>query len=85
MELKPVNRYTFFILLILFSCGKNVDSEIEEEEIPKEFTLLKGNVGGYMITQRESVDETYNAGYSMYAAAWPLLKDYPGRKFQSGH
>ncbi|MGM0573780.1 MAG: hypothetical protein ACQESL_08510, partial [Bacteroidota bacterium] len=33
---------------------------------------------------RERVDESYNAGYSMYAAAWPLLKEYPGRSFQSG-
>lgn len=46
--------------------------------------LQKGNVGGYMITQREKVDESFNAGYSMYAAAWPLLKEYTGRSFQSG-
>jgi hypothetical protein len=50
----------------------------------QESKLKKGNVGGYMITQREKVDESYNAGYSMYAAAWPLLKEYPGRSFQSG-
>ena len=46
--------------------------------------LQKGNVGGYMITQREKVDESFNVGYSMYAAAWPLLKEYTGRSFQSG-
>ena len=46
--------------------------------------ILKTHVGGYLITQREKVDESYNAGYSMYAAAWPLLKEYPGRSFQSG-
>ena len=46
--------------------------------------IKKAHVGGYMITQREKVDSTYDAGYSMYAAAWPLLKAYPGRSFQSG-
>ena len=46
--------------------------------------IRKGNIGGYMITQLEKVDTTFDAGYSMYAAAWPLVKDYPGREFQSG-
>ena len=46
--------------------------------------IRKGNVGGYMITKVEKVDTTYNAGYSMYAAAWPLVREYPGRSFQSG-
>ena len=32
----------------------------------------------------EKVDEKYNAGFSMYVAAWPLLKNYPGQDFQSG-
>jgi hypothetical protein len=30
------------------------------------------------------VDAKYNAGFSTYVAAWPLLKDYPGQEFQSG-
>jgi hypothetical protein len=47
-------------------------------------SIRKGNVGGYMITRVEKVDVSYNAGYSMYAAAWPLVKEYPGRRFQSG-
>jgi hypothetical protein len=45
---------------------------------------IKGNAGGYLITQREKVDESFNAGYSMYSAAYPLLREYPGREFQSG-
>ena len=47
-------------------------------------SMKKGNIGGYMITKVEKVDESFNAGYSMYAAAWPLIKEYPGRSFQSG-
>jgi hypothetical protein len=42
------------------------------------------NVGGYMITKVERIDSTFDAGYSMYAAAWPLVKNYPGKSFQSG-
>jgi hypothetical protein len=46
--------------------------------------IREGNVGGYMITKVEKIDTTFNAGYSMYATAWPLLREYPGRSFQSG-
>ena len=46
--------------------------------------IREGHVGGYMITKVEKVDTTFHAGYSMYAAAWPLVKQYPGRSFQSG-
>ncbi len=56
----------------------------DAEESAKESMIRKAHVGGYMITQREKVDESYNAGYSMYAAARPLLREYSGRSFQSG-
>ena len=46
--------------------------------------IRDGNVVGYMITKVEKGDTSYNAGYSMYAAAWPLVREYPGRSFQSG-
>ena len=41
-------------------------------------------MAGYLIVPHERVDESYNAGFSMYVAAWPLLKTYPGSQFQSG-
>ncbi len=55
-----------------------------QDKAPGDEKIRKGNVGGYMITKVEKGDTTYNAGYSMYATAWPLLKEYPGRSFQSG-
>jgi len=55
-----------------------------QEKVSGNETIRKVNVGGYMITKVEKVDTSYNAGYSMYAAAWPLVKEYPGRSFQSG-
>lgn len=41
-------------------------------------------MAGYLIVPHERVDSAYNAGFSMYVAAWPLLKSYPGSDFQSG-
>ncbi|MEO2005434.1 MAG: hypothetical protein ABGY41_15205, partial [Candidatus Poribacteria bacterium] len=32
----------------------------------------------------ERVETTYDAGFSMYVAAWPLLEEYPGSQFQTG-
>lgn len=42
-------------------------------------------LAGYMIIPTDGrIDETYNAGFSMYVSAWPLLSAYPGHRFQSG-
>ena len=41
-------------------------------------------MAGYLLVPHEKVPKTYNAGFSMYVAAWPLLKNYPGQELQSG-
>ena len=41
-------------------------------------------MAGYLIVPIEKVPVSFNAGFSMYVAAWPLLKTYPGDRFQSG-
>ncbi len=41
-------------------------------------------MAGYLLVPHEKVDKSFNAGFSMYVAAWPLLKSYPGQDFQSG-
>jgi len=42
-------------------------------------------LAGYLIIPTaEKVERTYNAGFSMYIAAWPLLRKYPGHRFQTG-
>lgn len=42
-------------------------------------------LAGYLIIPTgERVDPSYNAGFSMYVAAWPLLRAYPGHRFQTG-
>jgi hypothetical protein len=44
----------------------------------------RAEMAGYLIVPHERVEKTYNAGFSMYVAAWPLLQTYPGQDFQSG-
>ncbi len=44
----------------------------------------KAEMAGYLLVPHSRVDAKYNAGFSMYVAAWPLLKNYPGQEFQSG-
>ncbi len=47
--------------------------------------LLRGTLAnGYMIVPVHRVPINYDAGFSMYTAAWPLLLRYPGHQFQSG-
>lgn len=44
----------------------------------------KAEMAGYLLVPHTKVSEKYDAGFSMYVAAWPLLKNYPGQQFQSG-
>jgi hypothetical protein len=46
--------------------------------------IEKGEMAGYLLVPNDKVPETYNAGFSMYVAAWPLLQEYPGNRFQTG-
>jgi len=46
--------------------------------------VQKGEMAGYLLVPNEKVPESFNAGFSMYVAAWPLLQSYPGNRFQSG-
>ena len=44
----------------------------------------KAEMAGYLLVPTERVPETFDAGFSIYAAAWPLLGQYPGHRFQTG-
>lgn len=46
--------------------------------------IKKGEMAGYLLVPNEKVPETYNAGFSVYVTAWPLLDKYPGQRFQTG-
>lgn len=65
---------TFFMVLVLsLATPMSASNQIH-----------KGAMAGYLLVPNDSVPETYNAGFSMYVAAWPLLEEYPGRRFQTG-
>ena len=71
-------RYRFTVCLaILFLC-RSV-AAVADEGTPRQ-----AEMAGYLLVPHERVPKTYNAGFSLYVAAWPLLKNYPGQQFQSG-
>ncbi len=41
-------------------------------------------MAGYLLVPHSKAPESFNAGFSIYVAAWPLLDRYPGRRFQTG-
>ncbi len=53
-------------------------------EVIAQIDIQRGEMAGYLHAPTEKVAESYDAGFSMYVAAWPLLKSYPGSRFQSG-
>jgi hypothetical protein len=65
-------------LLILSSCLPAAVIAVDKAA-PKQ-----AEMAGYLLVPHGKVDVQYNAGFSMYVAAWPLLKNYPGQDFQSG-
>lgn len=72
------------VVFVIIQCIILISDNSAQDKASGIETMRKGNVGGYMISKVAKGDTTFNAGYSMYAAAWPLLKVYSGRKFQSG-
>jgi hypothetical protein len=46
--------------------------------------VQKAEMAGYLSASSDKVPDAYNAGFSLYAAAWPLLQQYPGHRFQTG-
>jgi hypothetical protein len=71
---KSLIAYLICILLVPVASAQIIQDE----------SIKESHVFGYLITRSEKVDESYGGGYSMYVPAYPLVKDYPGRAFQSG-
>jgi hypothetical protein len=46
--------------------------------------VQKAEMAGYLLVSADKAPDAYNAGFSLYAAAWPLLQQYPGHRFQTG-
>jgi hypothetical protein len=67
------------LLLTLLAGGTGAQARQEAAR-----PIQKGEMAGYLIVPNEKVPESFNAGFSLYVAAWPLLRTYPGSRFQSG-
>ncbi|CAN5880436.1 hypothetical protein BH11VER1_BH11VER1_31040 [soil metagenome] len=52
--------------------------------LPLSAEIIEGEMAGYLFGPAEKVPEEFNGGFSLYAAAWPLVQTYPGHKFQTG-
>ncbi|MGQ0629159.1 MAG: sialate O-acetylesterase, partial [Phycisphaerales bacterium] len=46
--------------------------------------VSNGELSGYMLVPVEKAPKEFNAGFSLYAAAWPIVEQYPGSRFQTG-
>jgi hypothetical protein len=46
--------------------------------------VQQAEMAGYLLVATDKVPEGFNAGFSLYSAAWPLLEKYPGHRFQTG-
>ena len=66
------------------SCLAFVLCLVPASNIRAQTPIKEGEMAGYLLVPHEKVAGTYNAGFSMYVAAWPLLKEYPGDRFQTG-
>ena len=44
----------------------------------------QGEMSGYLFGPAQKVPEEFNGGFSLYAAAWPLVATYPGHEYQTG-
>jgi hypothetical protein len=73
---RPSAWFGSCLALVLFALGSPV--------VGAEGPVQDGEMAGYLLVPHEKVPESYNAGFSMYVAAWPLLKEYPGNRFQTG-
>jgi hypothetical protein len=71
--------YPWLAACLAFHLAMNPATLRADDPLPQ-----KAEMAGYLLVPHGRVDAKYNAGFSMYVAAWPLLKNYPGQDFQSG-
>lgn len=53
-------------------------------EYPEPGQMVERMMAGYLGIETQQVPEQFNAGFSTYIAAWPLLDEYPDNRFQTG-
>jgi hypothetical protein len=71
---------------ILGGIGRGLaEAMIAVQKAPSQSAKINdAEMAGYLFAPAEKVPEEFNGGFSLYAAAWPLVETYPGHKFQTG-
>lgn len=70
---------TLLVALLLALQAGAGDSDTQPSDSRREM-----NIGGYLSIGHSEASASFNAGYSIYTAAWPLVEKYQGHNFQSG-
>lgn len=68
----------FLTLLVVFLFA-NLSQRVIAQDEPRDVEMA-----GYLLIPNDKVAQSFNGGFSMYVAAWPLLDKYPGSRFQTG-
>ncbi len=75
MQMANGVRFAACVVFVALCCP----TAFADDPVPR-----KAEMAGYLLVPHARVEKTYSGGFSMYVAAWPLLRNYPGQDFQSG-
>ncbi len=75
-------RSRFRALIVSIACAASPCAHGDAPPAPK--PVRNAEMSGYMLVPVERAPAEFNAGFSLYAAAWPLVENYPGSNFQTG-
>ncbi|MCA9084584.1 MAG: hypothetical protein KDA81_11040 [Planctomycetaceae bacterium] len=79
LQASPTWRFTLLIPLLTAAIfSENVAAQ------PPAAKPTEAEMAGYLLVPHQRVDRKYDGGFGMYVTAWPLLKNYPGQRFQTG-
>lgn len=74
-QMAPVPFFTIFVWSIFLACSISTHAQIVDAQ----------RTGFTWISTENIADTSFGAGYTMYTAAWPIFKKYPGPSdFQMG-
>lgn len=82
---QPAIRLPICFLMVLLMCTLAARGQTKRGEAARQSTQAADSImAGYLLVPNEPVPAEYSGGFSLYVKAWPLLENYPGRKFQTG-
>lgn len=80
----PVVNILGFLCLAIGTTGRLSAASVSAKPAQDAGRIREMNIGGYLSVGHSQAPASFNAGYSIYTAAWPLVEKYQGHRFQSG-